>query len=421
VDAARRMKVLVLHNRQLARGGADQVIDAEVAALVARGHTVSALWADNHEIESTGRLRAGVHAVWNLPLCRDLQRRIEGDRPDVVHVHTPFPVMSPAVFRTAHAAGIPTVTTVHGYRYSCPVGTLRRAGVPCHDCVGRQVKYPAVVNRCYKGGVAASVAVSSGLSLHHVLGTFSDCVDRYIALSPFSRRQLIADGIPSRRIVVKPNFVADPGPPHDDRADQVVYAGRLAPEKGIATLVEAWERYAGPLRLLVLGDGDLRPEVEALARRDPRVTVRGWVPPAEVTAAVAQSRALLFPSEWYEAMPLVVLEALAAGTPVVVSDLPNVRDLVQDGESGLHFRTGDPTSLGSALDRLARLDEVRLRRGARTRFELGHREGPVMDALEVVYRSVVAESAATAGRAVGATSQFDADRSSSVPVVGYDR
>jgi glycosyltransferase involved in cell wall biosynthesis len=277
------------------------------------------------------------------------------------------------------------------------------------------VKYPAVLHRCYKGGIAASLAVASGLSLHHVVGTFSRCVDRFIALSAFSRQQLIADGIPSERIVVKPNFVADPGPPAVGRAEQVVFVGRLASEKGIATLVAAWEGYTGPLRLVVLGDGDQRALVERLARRDPRVTVRGWVPPDEVATEVGRAAALVFPSEWYEAMPLVVLEALAAGTPVVVSDLPNIRDLVDDGHSGLHFRVGDPADLTRVLERLGTMDLARLQIGARARFEARHREGPAMDCLEAVYRSLAS------GRSVtrqdrASDHQVASDAPSAVPV-----
>jgi glycosyltransferase involved in cell wall biosynthesis len=297
--------------------------------------------------------------------------------------------MSPAVFRTAHRAGAATVATTHGYRYSCPLGTLRRDGHPCHECVGHRLKVAAVRHRCYKDRLAASLAVASGLSLHHLIGTFSGCVDRFVALTPFLRDVLVDDGIPAARIAVKPNFVADPGPPRAERGGYVLFAGRLTEEKGVRTLVDGWGRYAGPLRLKVAGDGPLRSLVDELAGRDPRVDAPGWQPAEAMVDLLGDAEALVFPSEWYEAMPLTVLQALAAGTPVVVSDLPNVGDLVEEDRTGTRFATGDPGALAAALVRVERGEAVPWRSRARARFESTYREGPVMDALERIYGEAV--------------------------------
>lgn len=380
------------HNRQLARGGADVVYEREVEHLVARGHQVERFEVTNHDLEAVGRAGAGMRAVWNAAAVRDLTVLFRRFAPDVLHVHTPFPLMSPAVFRVARRLGVATVTTVHGYRYSCPAGTLLRDGRPCRSCVGRRIKLPAVIHGCYHDSRVASAAVGGGLSFHHLIGTLPGAIDRYLALTAFGRDQLIADGVPASKVVVRPNFVLDPGPPRIRRDGHLLFAGRLTEEKGVATLVEAWRGYSGSMRLVVVGDGPLRPLVDALARRDPRVTVTGWLTPGEVLGWVALAEALVFPSEWPEALPLVVLEAFAAGTPVVASDLDNVGELVEPGSSGWRFRAGDPGDLTRVLGLVEGAHRGPLRAGSRACFEARYHPDPVMDQLESIYAEVVART-----------------------------
>ncbi len=268
--------------------------------LEARGHVVDTLLIDNREIDQIGKPRAAVRAVWNQDAVRRLRTAIEQCKPDVVHVHTPFPLMSPAVFVAAHRAGLPVVSTVQAWRYNCIKATMLRDGRVCEDCVGRVVKYPGVVHRCYHDSVAGSLALTASLATHRGLGTFRNCVDRWLALTPFMRERLIAEGIAPEKIVVKPNTAPDPGLGDTERDGSVLFVGRFVPEKGIDTLLGAWAAFEGDRRLVIAGDGPLRPTVEAAAAADPRIDYRGWLDSAGVTALLASAEVLVLPSEWYE-------------------------------------------------------------------------------------------------------------------------
>ena len=339
-------------------------------------------------------MRAGTKAVWNVQAAHETTRRIRSFHPDVVHVHTPFPLMSPSVFRATAAEGVPAVTTLHSYRWSCVVGTCVRNGEICEDCVGSRLKLAGVRHGCYHDSRAATAALTLGLGLHRVVGTTRRGVTRYLALTDFMRRLMIRDGYPAERIVVKPNSVADPGTSGRRVGPrQVLFAARLVEIKGTRTLLDAWAcADTRDLRLVVAGDGDLRPLVESAAASDPSIEFVGWLREEEVVARMRDAEAVIVPSQWYEGLPLVILRSLAVGTPLLVSDLENIsQDVLADG-AGWSFRTGDSQNLARQLAVLAAEPEraAALRRAARDSYEA--RYSPTVDLvrLERVYTEVTA-------------------------------
>lgn len=389
------MRVLQLHNLHQATGGAYHVLEQEADLLTAAGHTVEHLLEPAAEDSGRGALSMGVAAVWNRAACRQLAATIDQFQPDVVHVHTPFPLQSPAVFRVASGKGIPTVTTVHGYRYSCVGGICLRDGTPCEDCVGSTLKLSGIRHRCYHNSLGASTALTLSLVGHRAIGTWARHVDRYIALTGFGRDLLVRDGFPANRVVVKPNAVPDPGPPvpQSERDGYALFVGRLVEEKGIRTLLRAWQAMPAGLDLYVAGDGPLRDVVEAAAKDNPAVRVLGWCDADRIAELQARASLTLVPSEWYEAGPLVILQALAAGTPVLTSDLPNLCDSLLEHDAGRAFRTGDPASLATAATELLTAEPERQALGLRARalYELKHTPGTALATLEALYREVIAE------------------------------
>lgn len=370
------------------------MVDRERRLLEAAGHTVHQYFAPSSEESTDPAWRQAAAAVWNTRVTRQLTSEIASFRPTVLHVHTPFPLMSPAVFRSAHREGVPTVSTVHSYRYSCVAATLRRDGRICEDCVGAKLKLPAVRHRCYHDSLAGSGAMALSLSLHHTIGTFRRHVDCFLPLTEFSREILIRDGIPPDRVAVKPNFIDDPGPPvaYDEREPVVFFAGRLVEEKGIRTLLEGW-RLAAPARhrLVVAGDGPLRDAVRIAADDDPSIELAGWLTAAEVSAFQRTSQLTVVPSEWYEAgPPLVLLEALAYGTPVLCSDLENICSTVVETRAGETFRTGDPVSFAKTLTAFLQDPSAAATMGkaARELYQRDHTAEIALCALEATYRRV---------------------------------
>ncbi len=386
------MRILQLHNHHSSLGGAMEVLAHEGQLLRNAGHDVTEYTLPAAETLGLPAWRAGAKAVWNLEAQREVSRRIVGFRPDVVHVHTPFPLMSPSVFQAAYRAGVPAVTTLHSYRYSCVVGTCVRDDRICEDCVGSRLKLAGVRHRCYHESAGATAALTLGLAVHRAAGTFHHAVTRYLTLTDFSRRLLIRDGFPADKIVVKPNSVPDPGPgPRSPRERTVLFVGRLIDLKGVRTLLDAWQQTPAGMRLVIAGDGDLRSLVEERAAEDPSISFLGWVGEDEVTHLMRDAEVVVVPSQWYEGLPLVILRSLSVGTPLLVSDLENFsQDVVADGV-GLTFRTGDASDLAARLTSI--VGESSLMSGLRVlaRASYDSRYSPATDLirLEAVYADVV--------------------------------
>ena len=366
------MRVLQVQSSSRSRGGADDVMDGERDLLAAAGHEVEQL--RHSPVGASAGAREAMDVVWNRRAAAEVQTLVGTFRPDVVHVHSPYPLLSPAVFRAASRAGAATVTTVHSYRLVCVVGTCLRDGAVCEDCVGRTVKIPGVLHRCYHDSRAASAAMALSLATHRVAGTFRRDVHRYLALTGFARDLLIRDDYPAERIGIAPNSVADPGEPtHREGAlPYAVFLGRFVPEKGLETLLTAWESLALPLK--IAGDGPGRDAVERAAARNPAVEYLGWLDAEAQHRLLAGAGVVVFPSTWYEGQPLVLLQAMAHGVPVVSSDLANIEETAVAQGAGASFTTGDAQSLTRAVMRLVDdpADARRLGRAGRSAYLRRH-------------------------------------------------
>lgn len=387
------VRILQLHNHHQSKGGAMEVLAHEAELLQAAGHSVTEYTLPPAEELELSAVRAGLKSIWNVEACREVAQRIRQFRPDVVHVHTPFPLMSPAVFRTAADLGVPTVTTLHSYRYSCIAATCFRDGRVCEDCVGKQLKLPGIRHRCYHDSLGGSTALTLSLVVHRRLGTLHRKIDKFVALTGFGKRLLIRDGIPASKITVKPNSVPDPGGPAGPDEDEpyVAFAGRLITEKGVQTLLRAWPQVAAGLRLKIAGDGPLRPLVEERAGADSSIEYLGWVSEQAVGTLMARARCLIVPSEWYEGLPLAILRSLSFGTPVVVSDLENICEDVVADAAGEAFAVGDAASLAAVLSHVVSDRQIWLARRARARESYLKRYTPSEDLrrLEAIYADVI--------------------------------
>lgn len=386
------MRILQLHNHHRSKGGAMEVLGHEAALLQNAGHSVEQYTLPATEELRLSSLRAGIKAIWNVDACAHVERAIRTFRPDVVHVHTPFPLMSPAVFRTASRLGIPTVATLHSYRYSCIAATCYRKEAPCEDCVGKRLKLSGLKHRCYHDSLGASAALTTSLALHRAVGTFHQSIDRFLALTEFSKRLLVRDGIPESKISVKPNSVSDPGdlvrchPPQR----YVAFAGRLIDVKGVHTLLDAWSHTDGDVMLKIAGDGLLRRLVEERAASDPSVEYLGWLDEKAVVRLMAGAECVVVPSEWYEGLPLVILKSLSVGTPVLASNLENISlELLRDG-AGWSFEVGNECSLAAILNELIAIPGVLPGVRERARSSYLRRYSPAVDLrrLEEIYRDV---------------------------------
>jgi glycosyltransferase involved in cell wall biosynthesis len=315
------------------------------------------------------RLHAALRARWNPEMVERIARFLSEHPADVAHVHNFFPLLSPAAHATLHALGIPVVQTLHNYRLACANGVFLRDGRPCEECAVRG-PWRAVRFGCLRGSRLASAVWAEATRAHRRRGTWHECVDRFVAPSEFTRLKLAAAGLPAERIVVKPNPVADPGQPGPPGRGGV-YVGRLAPEKGVALLLDAWRTLPGAPPLAIAGDGPEAASLRERAEGIPGVRFLGEVSRERVPDLLAGAAFAVAPSLWYEVFPVAVAEAMAAGRAVVASDAGALSELVEHGATGLLFRSGDAKSLAAACQGL--LEDARLAaalgREARARYE----------------------------------------------------
>ncbi|MGI9600841.1 MAG: glycosyltransferase family 4 protein [Acidimicrobiales bacterium] len=385
----RSFKVLQVHNRPRQPGGADRMVDQERDVLVEHGHQVEQ-WLLNSQ--SLNGVRAGLAAIWNPSARRSLRRAVHAFEPDVVHLHTPFPFLSASIFEAFD--DLPVVHTVHSYRWSCIAGTHYRDGETCDDCVGRRLPTPAARHRCYQDSLIPSLAMATGLTVHRAKGSL-DRIDRVVTFSPSTAEQLVRTAVAPEKIAIVANFVEDPGPPTDHDDGYALFLGRLTPEKGIVTLVQAWtqHRRSDGLRLTIVGDGPLGSWVRSIASHHNEIEFLGWRDREYVGDLLRRASCLVFPSEWYEGMPLSILEAFACGVPVLVSDVGNYWRMVEPGQTGHVFRSQDPADLAHLVDDLATNPEVltKMRVQCRDAYEARHTPAIGYQRLYDLYCSVVDE------------------------------
>jgi glycosyltransferase involved in cell wall biosynthesis len=391
------MKILLVHNyyRSGSPGGEDVVFEQERALLSAAGHQVVSYTRCNDEMRE-GNPIDSLRVLAGLRRSRrtrsELSALIMREKPDVAHVHNTFPLISPGVFEVCAAAGLPVVQTVHNYRMVCAAANHYRDGGVCEKCtIGKP--WAAVGHSCYRGSRLASLAVAQSLWRQARDRVHQGQVARYIALTEFAARRLRAAGVSADRVIVKPNFIDTsmlPMPAPSVEAPYAVFTGRLSAEKGVKTLLAAW-REVPSLRLKIVGDGPLREALhrEAEARQLP-IDFLGTLPRVEALAIVRDSLCQIVPSQWFEGMPMVVLEAWALGVPVIASRIGGLAEMLGEDERGLGFRPGDIGALVAAVHRLRSNSQLASELIERAREALAqHRPAATLAQLEQIYRGVM--------------------------------
>jgi glycosyltransferase involved in cell wall biosynthesis len=398
------MRVLLVHNRYRtsAPSGEDAAVRNEERMLQVRGVEVIAFDRCNDDIDDSSfmaKAAVAANTIWSHDSRHQLRKVLRQVRPDVVHVHNTFSMLSPSIYGVCKAEGLPVVQTLHNFRFFCPGALFLRDGKPCEDCLDKGL-LQSVRHRCYRGSLAATATLASMLSLHRALGTYAHHIDRYIALTHFAAGKMVKGGIKAEKITVKPNFVPNPPAAGDGAGGYVVYVGRLLQGKGTEALVTAW-RQLPSIRLKIVGDGALRPELEARARAEGlNIEFTGMQDRDAVLGMVADAGLLIIPSEWYEGFPMVIAESFACGTPVLASRIGSLDELVEEGVTGRKFTPGDPDALAAGVRRMLN-DEPALRRmraSARRHFEAQLTEQQNFERLMGVYAGLAGDRVANKKR-----------------------
>ena len=396
--SARKLHVLVVHNRYRSGqpSGEDRVVDQEATLLTDAGHRVTRFERRSDDIASMsllGRASVPLLVPWNGAVRAELTARLHAERPDVVHIHNTFPLLSPSVVAGCADAGVPAVATLHNYLQVCPSGTLYRAGRVCTDCTGR-FPLPAVRHGCYRGSRLATVPVTVNMVANR--RRWWSGIARFFCVSDAQRKILIQAGMPAQQLSVKRNFVVDPGVRRAGPGEHVLYLGRMTEEKGVRLLMTAWDLVAadGGLRvpLLLAGAGPLDEEAAGWAQGRDDVAFLGLRSKSECGELTARSAAVVAPSTWMETFGLVVVEAMAAAVPVVAAAHGAFVELVYDQVTGLLHRPGNAASLADCLRRIVTdVDRnIALGDAGRRCYETGYTPEVGLAALVAGYDAAVA-------------------------------
>jgi glycosyltransferase involved in cell wall biosynthesis len=381
------MRVLVVHNRYRSDNpsGENAVVDLEIELLRSAGVEVEAFQRSSDDLQALptrDRLSLAASPVHSRTSVKQVETVIARFRPDVLHLHNPYPLISPAVLRVASRAGVATVVTAHNYRLTCANGLFFRDGKGCHACERAAVPYPAVVHACYRGSRPQSAAIATSLLAHR--GTWK-AVDRFVALSPPIRDFLLSYGIPADRIALKANTVRDPGPPAP-LGSSFLFAARLSVEKGVELLIEAWSRHPeGSLgELRIAGDGPLRGRVQTWAARRSDVSYLGLRQPSDMPGLMRDAAVVIVAPIWEDSCPMTAIEAMACGRPVLATTRGGLPYLL--GSDGGWLVSDNASSVAAGLMVAANAtedDQVR----ARNRYLREFAPGPTTDALLHAYEA----------------------------------
>lgn len=383
------MQILSVHNNYQIRGGEEESRESEERLLQEMGHTVETYEDDNSRLGTLSPLRKATKTTWSTEAYTAVRQQLARSPADIMHVQNFFPLISPSIYYAARAEGVPVVQSLRNYRLLCPNALFFRHGQVCEACLGQSIPYPGVLYGCYRGSRIASGAAATMLAIHRALQTWTEKVDRYIALTHFAREKFIQGGIPPNKIAVKPNFVhPDPGV-GTGQGGYLIYVGRLSVEKGLDVLLSAWEQFDLKIPLKIVGDGPLATQVVAATKRLPQVEWLGRRPVTEVHALLGQASVAIVPSKWYETFGRVAVEAFAKGTPVIAANHGAIAELIDTGRTGLQFTPNDSEDLAAQIDWiLAHPSELAaMRREARAEFLLKYTAASNYRTIMEIYES----------------------------------
>ncbi len=344
------MKILVVHNfhRSGSASGDDQVFKSETALLESRGHEIVKYTVQNDEFDSRGALGKLVSAfsmLWSFKNYREIKQIIREQKPDLMHIHTFFPLLSPSVLYAAKKSGLKVVATLHDTRFVCPCATSLRGTTLCNRCGDgnylRMVKYG-----CFKNSRLQSLFVAFIFSVHRLLKTFYKQIDKYICLNENQIKLLLDIGFDSNKIVKKYNFVPDAEADLKEQKQQglperyVTFYGRIGEEKGIRILMQMWNKIHD-IPLVVMGGGPLEEEFATWAKGKENVHFLGYTPHDNCLSIVKGSEFVVFPSIWYEGCSMVEIEAQSLGKPLIATDLGFSQEAIEDGYNGYKVALND--------------------------------------------------------------------------------
>ena len=355
------MKILAIHNfhRSNSASGDDQVFKSETALLESKGHKVVRYNVINDSFDNSGaigKIKSALGMIWSFKNAKNVKRIIKEEKPDIVHVHTFFPLLSPSILYASKKCGVKVVATLHDTRFICPCATSLRGDEICNKCGDgkyfRMCKYG-----CFKGSKLQSFLVAINFKYHRIRKSFYKQIDRYICLNENQITLLKEIGFDEKKIVKKYNFVPDvesniQAEKYDEIPDRyAVFYGRIGEEKGIRVLQQIWDKLDN-IPLVVMGGGPLEEEFKKWADTKPQVYFLGYTQHDKCLSIVRGGEFVVFPSIWYEGCSMVEIESESLGKPLVATDLGFSVEAIENGYNGYKVKLRDVDGFVSTIQDL---------------------------------------------------------------------
>ncbi len=341
------MNILQVHNKYKILGGEWTVLNQEYE-LLKKEHSVEQYIVDNNkELSAIGeKLKLIWQTHYNRTAKLQLFKKLKEGNYDIMHTHNFFPLLSPSIFDAARRAGVPSVLSLHNFRLIHPNGLLYHNGKIDHRSIDGSA-YNCVWDGVYRNSKIQTAVAAHMIEYHRKHKTWQKVPSAFIALSEFSKQMFIDGGIPEERIFIKPNFIEDPlnnGSGlsiREKKENMFLFVGRISTEKGIQDVIECWIKNNIKAKLVIAGDGPLRSKLQEKSKANKSIQWLGQISREEILDKLSVAKAMLFPTRCYEGQPLIILEALSMGCPVITSKIGNPQNMIDDEINGLHFKVSD--------------------------------------------------------------------------------
>jgi len=399
------MKILFIHNfyQSSAPSGEDIVFKNEVELLKKNGINVVTYEKYNDEIKEYGffgNFTLPFKNIWSLETYRELKLLIKKEKPDIAHFHNVWYLISPSAYYACKEEGLAVVQTLHNFRIFCVNGLLLREGGICEECITSN-KFKSVKNSikygCYRNSRLYSLPVAFSEYFHWIKKTWTDKVDAYIALTEFSRNKFIEAGLPSDKIFVKPNFLANQPEANFSYQNYGCFLGRISNEKGLGLVMEALKFLRNfQFKTKIIGDGHLKNYLEEKVKKKEinGIEFLGKKEHSESIEILKKAKFLILPSICYEMFPMTLIEAFACGKAVIASNLGAMAELVEDAKTGLLFERGNPEDLARKIKWMIEHPDkcIEMGKNARAEFEAKYTAEKNFEILMKIYEKVIGSS-----------------------------
>lgn len=340
------MKILIIHSHYNLPGGEDAVFFQE-KELLSHSNIVDSITFQN---------RIGLHgffqfllSIWNISAAKKIEKKIRDFKPDIIHIHNLHFAIGPLAIRIAKKHKIPVILTLHNFRLLCPSGSLMYDGKIFLDSVNSNFPWQAILKRVYRNSLLQTFWLSFIFWFHRLIGTWNQ-VNIYICLTQFTKELFESSSlnVDSNKYRIKSNFIQTPKSNNFCRKNHFLFIGRLTVEKGVDTLLKAFSECDYNIR--IAGDGPLLDKVKEYSKIYGNIEYVGVLNKGQVLSEMEKCTALIFPSLWYEGMPMTIIEAFSLGTPIIASRLGAMASMIINEYNGLHFEPDNSLDLINKLN-----------------------------------------------------------------------